>query len=152
MIDALVTGKVHSAPVVRQTRHGRDFVKITVRVPLADSDSIFAHVVAFEEAPCKALRALTVGDAVSVAGRLTPGVWTDKEGAARPSLDVVADQVLTVYAIRKRRDTTQAQPEANGGQGRRGDGLRALETMHGPAQNQPVASGTAELFDDPPWD
>lgn len=118
MIDALVAGKVHSAPVVRQTRQDRDYVTLTLRVPMAGEDeSVFAHVVAFSDSACQALRVLTVGDAVSVAGRLTPGAWTDKEGKARPSVDVVADQVLTAYSIRKKRDATQGKSGgADGGQ------------------------------------
>lgn len=157
MIDALVTGKVHSAPVVRQTRQNRDYVTVTLRVPLTGEDeSTFAHVVAFSESACQALRALSVGDGVSVAGRLTPGAWTDKEGKARPSVDVVADQVLSVYVIRKKRDAAQGKDAGRDGQ--RGDGMRALEAMHGPARQQrpapTVASRTGDFvddFDDPPF-
>ena len=120
MIDALVMGKVHSAPVVRQTRHSRDYVSLTLRVPLAaENESTFAHVVAFSASACQALQVLTVGDAVSVAGRLTPGAWTDKEGNARPSVDVVADQVLSVYSIRKKRD---------GAQGKRAEAGQSVES------------------------
>lgn len=159
MIDALVTGKVHSTPVVRQTRQNRDYVTVTVRVPLTGEDeSTFAHVVAFSESACQALRALSVGDAVSVVGRLTPGAWTDKEGKARPSVDVVADQVLSVYAIRKKRDAAQGKSGDAGRDGPRGDGMRALEAMHGPAKHQrpapTVANRTGDFvddFDDPPF-
>lgn len=155
MIDALVTGKLHSAPVVRQSKAQRDYVTCTVRVPLTGEDeSVFAHVIAFSESACKALLALSIGDGVSVAGRLTPGAWVDKEGKARPSVDVVVDQVLSVYAIRKKRDATQGKDAGRDGQ--RGDGMRALEAMHGPAKNQrtPATSRTGDFvddFDDPPF-
>ncbi|CAJ0777677.1 single-stranded DNA-binding protein [Ralstonia chuxiongensis] len=118
MIDGLVSGKLHIAPVLRQTKANHDYVTVTVRVPLsAENESVFAHVVAFSESACQALRALDVGDAVSVAGKLTPGAWLDKEGNARPSVDVVADQVLSVYSIRKKRDAAQGR----GGGGQRED-------------------------------
>ncbi len=149
MIDALVTGKLYGVPVVRQSKAGRDYVTCTVRVPLTGEDeSVFAHVIAFSESACKGLLALSVGDAVSVAGKLTPSAWTDKEGKARPAVDVVADQVLTVYSIRKKRDTTQ------GNNGAGDASLRALEVMHGPARHQRPASAVAsdtDGFEDAPF-
>lgn len=59
---------------------------------------------------CAALLALGDGDAVSLAGGLTPKVWTDKTGNARPTLDIVAHQVLTAYHVQRRRKATN-EPE-----------------------------------------
>jgi hypothetical protein len=40
------------------------------------------------------LLALEDGDAVAVAGALTPKVWLDKQGNARPALDMIVSRVL----------------------------------------------------------
>ena len=43
-----------------------------------------------------------------MSGSLTPKAWTDKEGSARPALDMVAHQVLTAYHVTRKRNTVQA--------------------------------------------
>lgn len=104
MIDALIQGKLIKAPESRTTKAGKPMASARLRVATADpAASVLCGVVAFEPEAVAALLALGEGDAVSVAGPLKVGTWTDKEGNARPSLDLVADRVLSVYAIRKQR-------------------------------------------------
>lgn len=104
MINSLVTGKLATAPQQRTAKNGKPFATARLRVPTADpAVTLFASVVAFDSEAVDALLALGAGDAVSVAGSLKVGTWTDKEGNARPSLDLVADRLLSVYAIRKQR-------------------------------------------------
>lgn len=111
MIDALIQGKLIKAPESRTTKAGKPMASARLRVATADpAASVLCGVVAFEPEAVAALLALGEGDAVSVAGPLKVGTWTDKEGNARPSLDLVADRVLSVYAIRKQRQA------AGGGQ------------------------------------
>ena len=75
-----------------------------MRATSNDGENLFVNVIAFDAASCAALGALADGDSVSLAGTLTPRIWTDKQGNTRPSLDMVAHQVLTAYhANRKRR-------------------------------------------------
>ncbi len=59
---------------------------------------------AFSESACAALMALEDGDALAVAGTLKPGAWVDRDGKARPNVDLVAAQVMTVYGLKKKRD------------------------------------------------
>jgi hypothetical protein len=47
------------------------------------------------------LLALRDGQALALSGALTPKVWTDKQGIARPSLDLVAVQVMTAQDARQ---------------------------------------------------
>lgn len=104
MIDALIQGKLIKAPESRTTKAGKPMASARLRVATADpAASVLCGVVAFEPEAVATLLALGEGDAVSVAGPLKVGTWTDKEGNARPSLDLVADRVLSVYAIRKQR-------------------------------------------------
>ncbi len=58
--------------------------------------------------------ALEDGDAVSMAGTITPKVWTDKDGVAHPALDIVAHQILTAYHVQRKR-------KASAGRNRSGD-------------------------------
>ena len=70
----------------------------------------FVSVIAFDDAPCKALLALSDGDSVALSGSLTPKVWTDREGNTRPALDLVAHQVLTSYHVTRKRAAVRPPP------------------------------------------
>ena len=43
------------------------------------------------------------GDSVAIAGELTPKVWTDKHGEAKPALDLVAHKVMSPYDVQRKR-------------------------------------------------
>ncbi len=107
MIDALIAGKVHGTPTERTGKSGKPFALAKVRTPTTEGESAFVSVIAFDAAPVSALLALKEGDSVAVAGPLKVGTWQDKEGQRRPALDIVAQQVLTVYQVRHRRNATQ---------------------------------------------
>jgi single-stranded DNA-binding protein len=94
MIEALISGKMQGQPSEKMATTGKPFVTAKVRVHAGDAD-VFVNVIAFSESACAALLALQSGDAVSLAGSLTPKAWTDREGVVRPALDLVASQVLT---------------------------------------------------------
>lgn len=58
--------------------------------------------------PAAALLALGDGDSVALCGDLTPMAWTDKTGTARPSLDIIAHQVISEYHVTRRRKALEA--------------------------------------------
>ena len=107
MIDALIAGRLHGQPTQRTSKTGKPFAVAKVRVAAGDGESTFISVIAFDDAPCAALLALGDGDSVAMSGSLTPKVWTDKEGNTRPSLDLVAHQVLTSYHVTRKRVAMQ---------------------------------------------
>ena len=96
MIDALIAGHLMGDASRRVDKAGREFVVARVLARNRADEEFIANVIAFDEAPCAALLALRDGDALSLTGALTPKVWTDKQGNARPSLDVVVARVLSV--------------------------------------------------------
>ena len=106
-IDALISGKLHARPESRTSKNGKPFATAKLRAAAGDGDSLFVNVIAFEQAAVAALLALDAGDSLAVAGSVTPKVWTDKEGTARPALDVVAHQVLTAYHVQRKRRAMQ---------------------------------------------
>lgn len=108
MIDAVIAGKVFGKPTERTGKSGKPFAVAKVRVTAGDGESLFVSVIAFDAAPCAALLALGDGDSVALSGTLTPKVWTDKDGNARPALDLVAHQVLSAYHVTKKRNAMQA--------------------------------------------
>jgi single-stranded DNA-binding protein len=109
MIDALISGRLHGAPVSRTASNGNRFATAKLRASTADGDAHFVNVIAFEESVVRALLVLEAGDSTAIAGELSVKTYTDREGNARPSLDLKAHAVLSEYHIvRKRRAVREA--------------------------------------------
>jgi single-stranded DNA-binding protein len=105
MIEALISGKVYGRPEQRVGNNsGKPFVTAKVRAATSGGETLFVNVLAFDAIAQAALLALLDGDAVSLAGTLTPKVWTDREGQPRPALDLVASRVLTAYQVKRKRE------------------------------------------------
>jgi single-stranded DNA-binding protein len=104
MIDALIQGRVHGTPQQRTGSSGKPFTTAKARVATRDGDAIFVNVICFSADAQRALLALGDGDSVALSGEMTPKVWTDKEGNARPVVDLLAHAVLTAYHVKRRRD------------------------------------------------
>lgn len=97
MIEALIAGHLMGDASRRVDKAGRTFIVARVLARNRADEEFIVNVIAFDETPCAALLALADGDAVSVAGSLTPKVWTDKQGLVRPSMDLVAARVLSAH-------------------------------------------------------
>jgi single-stranded DNA-binding protein len=107
MIETLVSGKLQGQPEQRTAKTGRAYVQAKMRVSAGANEVHFVRVAAFTDSACAALLALGDGDALAVAGTLKPGAWLDRDGKAKPNLDLVAAQVLTVYHLKRRREAVQ---------------------------------------------
>ena len=112
-IDALIQGTLYKAPQARTASNGRRFATATARTAIKDGSAIFVSVIAFSESAVTALLALEDGDAVALAGELTPKIYTPRDGGEpRPSLDLVAHKVLTEYHVaRKRKAVAEAKAQ-----------------------------------------
>lgn len=95
MIDGLVAGRLMGDASRRVDKSGRTFVVARVLARNRADEEFIVNVIAFDAAPCADLLALADGDAIALAGALSPKVWTDKQGIARPSLDLIAQRVLS---------------------------------------------------------
>ena len=115
MIDGLVSGKLFGAPSGRTGQSGKTFVTAKLRAAAGDGESLFVNVIAFDDAAKSALLALDDGDSVALSGTLTPKVWTDKNGEARPALDMVVHGVMTGYHVKRKRQAMQQAPAMSGG-------------------------------------
>ncbi|MGJ4804442.1 single-stranded DNA-binding protein [Luteimonas sp. SDU82] len=107
MIDALITGRLASAPKAGTSRNGNAYATCRVWVSTGGDDSLSVGVIAFDTAAVSALLALTAGDSVALAGELTPKVWESSDGP-RPSADLKAHAVLTPYHVTRRRKAMQS--------------------------------------------
>lgn len=110
MIEALISGKLYGQPAQKIAKTRKPFVTAKVRAHVGEAD-VFVNVIAFSEAACEALLILREGDAVALAGSLTPKVWINREGVPRPALDLVASQVLTVYHVSRKRKAVERPQE-----------------------------------------
>jgi single-stranded DNA-binding protein len=152
MIEGLVSGKVYGRPEQRVgNSSGKPFVTAKVRAATAGGEMLFVNVLAFDATAQAALLALSDGDAVSLAGTLTPKVWTDREGQPRPALDMIASQVLTAYQVKRKREAAagaEPQPRRRDAPAQAGDdrapGAAARTDADGwPASDEPWNSRTA---------
>lgn len=97
MIDGLIAGRLMGDASRRVDKTGRTYIVARALARNKADEEFIVNVIAFDDAPCAALMALADGDALCLAGPLTPKVWTDKQGNTRPSLDMVATRVLTSF-------------------------------------------------------
>ncbi len=106
MIEGLVSGQLAGTAEMRAGKNETQYAVAKVRVDTVGGENILVNVIAFSTEACKALLALDDGDVLTMAGNLTPKVWTDKQGNTKPVMDMVATNVLTVYHISRKRAET----------------------------------------------
>lgn len=123
MIDGLVSGKLYGKPAERTGTSGRPFVTAKVRAAVSDGEALFVNVIAFSDGAKAGLLALDDGDSVALAGTLAPKVWTDRNGDAKPALDMVAHAVLTAYHVKRKRAAMRGSNDGD----ERGSGQPAMD-------------------------
>lgn len=95
MIRALVTGELQADPQQRTAKNGNPFGLARLSVPKGDQGRIFCSLIVFESEAVKRLMQLKSGASVAAAGTLKVGTWEAKDGAIKPSLDMVADEIAS---------------------------------------------------------
>ena len=109
MIDALLNGRLAADPKPGTASNGNAYATARLWVPTGGEDRLSVSVIAFEPAAVAGLLSLSTGDAVALAGELTPKVWTDKEGKARPAADLKAHALLSAYHVTRKRRAMEGQ-------------------------------------------
>ena len=112
MLNILASGTLVSDPKSRQSGTGKAYTTASMRVPTEDGEAMLASIIAFNADAVTSILALSKGDCLSVAGRAKLTEWAGQDGVEKRGLSVVADQVLTVYQIEKKR--RQASQSAEG--------------------------------------
>ena len=108
MIDALIAGKLQGLAEQRTGNSGKTFTLAKVRATGSDGETLFVNVIAFAESAGAALMALQDGDSLALTGSMKVKTWTDRQGIAKPSLDLIAAQVMTPYHLKRKRNTVSA--------------------------------------------
>lgn len=96
MIDGLVAGRLYGEAERRTNKAGKAYSLAKVRASTAEGEVLFVNVIAFDDDLCASLHRLCDGDSVALSGSLNPRVWTDKQGNARPALDMVAHRLVSM--------------------------------------------------------
>jgi single-stranded DNA-binding protein len=99
MIEGLIAGNIWGEPEKRVGKNNSIFVVAKVRALGSQPELVIVNVIAFDTGVCKALQELRDGDAVSLAGSLSPKVWIDKQGVSRAALDMIASRVLALQTV-----------------------------------------------------
>ena len=101
-ITSLIVGKLIADPEARTgSTSGKPFT--TARMAAgSDDDSVLCSDIAFGSTG-EQLAALSKGDSLAIVGRTKPKAWTGRDGEQKAGLDVVADQLLTAYHLRRKR-------------------------------------------------
>lgn len=109
-ISALITGRLLIDPERRTGAGGKAYT--TSRLAAGtDDESVFCSVIAFGTAG-EQLAALAKGDTVALVGRTKPKAWL-KDGEPKAGLDIVVDQLLTPYHLKRKRNAMAgAGPES----------------------------------------
>ena len=110
MMAARLTGKLAAGPKPGTSRNGNPYATARVMVTTGAEERLSVSVIAFDAETVAGLLALTSGEPVTLAGELTPKVWTDKDGNARPSGDMKAHALLTPYHVTRKRRAMESGP------------------------------------------
>lgn len=141
MIDSLIQGRLLAAPQERTSKAGNVFVTARVRVAGAaagaNDDSLIVTLCAFSEPARNALMALDIGDGIAAAGTLKLGTWLDKTGTAKVNADMAVSQVMSAYAVTRKRAAPQPHDQDIGQQ-------RASRDRHRPADEAWRARASAD--------
>ncbi len=108
-MHALIAGTLHRSPEQRTAKSGRLYVVARLRAKMG-AETAWASVTAFGDAQQAALLRLKEGDAVSVQGELKVGTYVDKHGAAQPSIELIANEVLALRQPKKPRTDAAPSP------------------------------------------
>lgn len=117
-ITALITGKLIADPQVRTSDRSGGKAYTLARVAAAtDEGSALVSVVAFGSTG-EQLAALAKGDTVALTGKAKPNAWQGKgDEGLRAGLSLVADNLLTAYHLRRKRQAMRSAgdgaPESN---------------------------------------
>ena len=109
-ITALIVGKLTADPEQRTGASGKTFT--TARLAAGtDADSVLCSVIAFSTAS-ERLAVLGKADTVALTGRCRPKSWAAMDGETKTGLDLVADQLLTAYHLKRKRQAMAGDGEA----------------------------------------
>jgi single-stranded DNA-binding protein len=135
MIDGLIAGKIHGAPVARMSRDGKhQFVTGKLRCAGGDGETLFVDIVAFSDSAKACLLELSDGDSAALCGSLTVSVWQPSGGGPKPQVRLNVTGALTPYHVKKRRAVMQSGHARSASD----DGTRTASQDNGEFHDDPL--------------
>lgn len=110
MIRALIVGELRADPQQRTAKNGNPYALARISVPMGDAGRVSCSLIVFEAEAVRRLLQMRAGASVAAAGILKVGTYQGADGTARPSLDMVADEVAGTTPWPRR---PQAAPAAH---------------------------------------
>ena len=103
MLPALMSGRLVGDPVVKAGSNGKGYTLARIAAATDGGAALISVIAIASEARC-AIERLRKGDDVCLVGRAKLSAWSDKtSGEPRAGVSVVAEHVLSAYALRQRR-------------------------------------------------
>lgn len=118
MINVLIEGALHSAPVKRTSAKGTPYITAQMRAAGDDAETVWVSLIAFDAGAVEVLGKLAAGDAVAVAGHASLSTWQANDGEHKAGLKVTVSKVMSVYEAGKRRGASSKGGNASHAQGR----------------------------------
>ena len=115
MIRALVVGELRADPQQRMGKNGNPYALSRLSVPMGDQGRVSCSLIVFEAEAVTRLLQLRAGASVAAAGTLKVGTYNGNDGATRPSLDMVADEIASTTPRPKKAKPAPAQRAHQGG-------------------------------------
>ena len=110
MIDCLVSGKLIRDPQLKTGPSGKNYCQFLIVSTESDVQTIVGGIAFVDIA--ERIAKLKKGDALSVTGSLNTSEWIDKTtGEAKHGLNIVVNNALSIYDIKKRRPAQDAAPK-----------------------------------------
>jgi single-stranded DNA-binding protein len=117
MIDALISGRLRGAPSLRTSANGASFALFRVGAFDKTGEGVLCSCITFSATAIEAVQRLSDGDSIAVSGEVAISTWNASDGSPRHGLDVTAHQVLTAYAVTRKRKATDTPPaDTTGGE------------------------------------
>jgi hypothetical protein len=107
VIDVLVAGRLFAKPVQRTARTGSGQF-VTAKVVAATSDgTLLVSLLAFDPELQAQLLDLDAGASLSITGPMKAHTYTDRDGAAQVSLEVIVQTINPLRHIKRKREPEQ---------------------------------------------
>lgn len=100
--QVMLTGKLTQNPRLKTSKNGNPYVWMLMSIP-TEQERLSASVLGFDEQVAETIGKLNAGDEIAVTGTANINQWQRDDGTTQVSLNVIANQVMTMYQHRKKK-------------------------------------------------
>lgn len=123
MNNVILMGRLTKDPIIAETQSGKRVARYTLAVDRDKDHTDFISCVTFDRGADFAQNWLRQGVKILVAGRITTGSYTNRDGQKVFTTDVIVDR----HEFVESKGESKAQPEAKGEKGEKGDGFMTID-------------------------